>query len=315
MIGMLFQSISLAINAAQRGAGNTRISMTTNVIANIINCIFNALLINGLFFFPRLGVVGAAIATMIGNIVACGISLASVLKKDQFLQLQFSRMFRLRGENLKLILRIGSSAIVDQVFLRIGFFMISKLVAELGTLEYATHTICMSICSLSFCVGDGLSVASSALVGQNLGRKRPDHSIIYGKTGQRIGFLAALVLFVLFTACGRWIIQLFMTDEAEAEQILEIGAKLLVILAFISPAQISQVVFIGCLRGAGDVKFSATVSLICVAVLRPMLTYLLCYVMNFGVIGAWVAMLIDQYTRLVLNALRFSGGKWAKIIV
>ena len=59
MVGMLFTSISLAINAAQRGAGNTRISMTTNVTANVVNCIFTALLINGVFFFPKLGVAGS----------------------------------------------------------------------------------------------------------------------------------------------------------------------------------------------------------------------------------------------------------------
>ena len=86
-------------------------------------------------------------------------------------------------------------------------------------------------------------------------------------------------------------------------------------MAFISPAQISQVIFSGCVRGAGDTRYAAMVSLITIAIERPLLTYLLCYVLGIGVIGAWFAMLMDQYLRLALMAARFSGGKWAKIKV
>ncbi|MCI8388360.1 MAG: MATE family efflux transporter [Clostridiales bacterium] len=320
MVGLYFTSISMIINAAQRGAGNTRISMTTNMTANIVNCIFNALLINGLFFFPKLGVTGAAIATLLGNITSCILSIRSVASiipsnRERFLVLRMKSMFKFDSDNIKLICKISSSAAVEQVFMRLGFFVVSKMVAELSTIDFSTHTICMNITNLSFCFGDGLGVAASALVGQNLGKKRPDLSIVYGKSAQRIGFVLAMGLFVLFTAGGGMMMNLFMTEEAEAAQILEIGKKILVILAFISPAQISQVIFSGCVRGAGDTRYAAIVSLVTIAVERPLFTYLLCYVFNFGVIGAWIAMLIDQYLRLILMAARFSGGKWAKVKV
>ncbi|MEG0290206.1 MAG: MATE family efflux transporter, partial [Erysipelotrichaceae bacterium] len=70
MIGNFFNSVSLTINAAQRGCGNTKVALRTNVTANIINLIFDYLLINGIGFFPTLGVLGAGIATTIGNIIA-----------------------------------------------------------------------------------------------------------------------------------------------------------------------------------------------------------------------------------------------------
>ncbi len=320
MVGLYFTAISMMINAAQRGVGNTRISMTSNMTANIVNCIFNALLINGLFFFPRLGVTGAAIATMLGNMTACGMSIYSVASivpshKDRFLSLGIRSLFKFDTTNIKLLTRISSSAAIEQVFMRIGFFIISKMVAELSTVEFATHTICMNITNLSFCFGDGLGVAASALVGQNLGKKRPDLSIIYGKSAQRIGFLLAIILFCLFTFGGNMMINLFMTDEAEAAQIVDIGVKVLIILAFISPAQISQVIFSGCVRGAGDTRYAAIVSMLTIAIERPLLTYIFCYTCGLGVIGAWIAMLVDQYLRLVLMAMRFSSGKWSKIKV
>ncbi len=315
MIGLLFTSISMVINSAQRGSGNTRISMTTNITANIINCVFNALLINGLFFFPKLGITGAALATLLGNITACAMSVYSVSHKDHFLHLRIQSLFHFDSVNLSLIGKIASSAAVEQLFMRFGFFMTAKLVADLGTVDFATHTICMNICTLSFCFGDGLNMAASALVGQNLGKHRPDLSMIYGKTAQRIGFLIAMCLFLLFTLGGEMMMGLFMTDEAEADLIIQKGVQILVLLAFICPAQISQVIFSGCVRGAGDTKFAAITSFICIGILRPFATYLMCHVLPFGVIGAWLAMTVDQYTRLALMASRFSGGKWAKIKV
>ncbi len=318
MVGMLFTSISLTINAAQRGAGNTRISMTTNVTANLVNCVFNALLINGLLFFPKLGVVGAAIATLLGNIVSFIMSLVSVFRKDRFLRLRLSELFRFRREDLSIIIKISSSAAVEQVFLRFGFFVTAKLIADLGTVEFSAHTLCMSIATISFCFGDGLGVAASALVGQNLGRERPDYSIIYGKTAQRVGLVGAVILPCLWIFFGREISMLFMTgetDPANIEAILALSVNMLLVLAALTPGQVSQALFTGCIRGSGDTKYLAFVSLACIAIERPLLTYILCYLTPLGVVGAWWAMFVDQYLRLALMAWRFSSGKWAKIKV
>lgn len=311
MIGTIFSSITLMINAAQRGSGNTRISMITNISANLVNVIFNALLINGLFFFPKLGVTGAAIATLLGNIVSTVIAFSSILHKDRFLRFNLRSCFKIYPDYLRLLGKIGSGAIVEQVFLRIGFFMTAKLVADLGTIAFATHQSCMSIVNLSFTVGDGLGVAASALVGQNLGRRRPDWSTIYGGIAQRIGAGVSIGLMLLFTLGGRMLMMLF-SDEAV---VIDTGRTLLLILAIITPAQITQVIFNGCLRGAGDTRYTAMVSLLSVAILRPMMTYLLAYPLGFGVTGAWLAMLIDQYTRLICSAIRFMSGKWSKIKV
>lgn len=311
MIGTIFSSITLMINAAQRGCGNTRVSMVTNISANLVNVVFNALLINGLFFFPKLGVTGAAIATLTGNVVSTIIAFSSILKKDRFLRFNLRSCLRIYPDYLRLLCKIGSGAIVEQVFLRIGFFTTAKLVADLGTMAFATHQSCMSIVNLSFTVGDGLGVAASALVGQNLGRRRPDWSTIYGGIAQRIGAVVSIGLMLLFTLGGGMLMRLF-TDDPE---MIATGRTLLIILAILTPAQITQVIFNGCLRGAGDTRYTAMVSLISVAILRPAMTYLLAYPLGFGVVGAWLAMLIDQVTRLICSAIRFMSGKWSKIKV
>lgn len=309
MVGMMFASLGLTINAAQRGCGNTQISMRTNLIANIVNVVFNYLLINGVLFFPRLGVLGAAIATLLGNITSCAISIYSISKPFGFLYIRPRDCLKYDRKIVRLLFGISSSAALEQLFVRVGFFAYTKIVASLGTVAMATHQICMSIINLSYSFGDGLGTASASLVGQSLGGRRPDVAAVYGKASQRVGLLVSLGLVILFTAGGRMLMGLF-TNETE---IIDIGQKLLFVVAASSPGQISNVVFTGSLRGAGDTKYVAYTSLVSIAFVRPLITYVLCYPLGFGLLGAWLGLFVDQYTRLSFSSYRFGRGKWQKI--
>ena len=85
-----FNVLNMVINAAQRGVGNTKIAMRTNIVSNLVNIVFNYLLIGGNFGFPALGVNGAAIATVLGTVVTSGMALRSVMHPDSFLYLFFT---------------------------------------------------------------------------------------------------------------------------------------------------------------------------------------------------------------------------------
>lgn len=311
MVSIFFQAINLTINAAQRGAGNTRISMRTNVTGNIVNVIFNYLLINGVWFFPKLGVQGAAIATALGAFVACCMSVATLLKRGSFLSFHTIGRWKLSKALLLLLFSISGSALIEQVFMRIGFFTYAKLVAALGTTAYATHLICMNILSLSFNFADGFGVAASSLMGQSLGAKRPDMATLYVKAGQRIVFCISAVLCVCFIT-GRYFLVSLFSQETE---VIELGAIIVLFIAGITWLQTSQVVISGSLRGAGDTRFVALSSLISVTLFRPFLAWLFCYPLGFGLIGAWFSLFADQGIRLLLNFWRFSTGKWASIKV
>lgn len=309
MISIPFQALNLTINAAQRGCGKTQISMWTNIISNIINIIFNYLLINGIGIFPRLEVKGAAIATTMGAMVAFLISLSTLFHKRGYLNFYHKAGWLIRKNVLDPIMKVSGSAFVEQVFMRIGFLAYAAIVARLGTTEYATHLICMNILSLSFCFGDGLSIAASALVGQNMGAKRPDLSIVYGKTGQRLAFMISTVIFFVFLLGRSFLVSLYSSDT----EVIVLGAYVMILAALGTHAQTSQVVLSGCLRGAGDTVYVAITSFVSVALIRPALTWLLCFPLGFGLYGAWIALLIDQTFRLIFSLKRFSSGKWASI--
>lgn len=309
MVSIVFTSLSLTINAAQRGVGNTKISMRTNVVANIVNLIFNYFLINGIWIFPRLEVKGAAIATTIGSIVGFLMSMFSIYYNTRVLDLRGKGEWKFDKATMKAFLSISGSSVVEQVFMRIGFFSFAIIVAALGTIAFATHQICMNVINLSFCFGDGLSAAAASLVGQNLGAKRPDKAKIYGKTGQRMAFIVSTVLFFVFILARKQIIMLFNSEE----HIVSLGGMIMIIIAFTTHAQTSQTVYNGCLRGAGDTKFVALISFISIALIRPGLAWILCFPANLGLKGAWIALFADQTMRYILGKKRFDSGKWTKI--
>lgn len=304
-------ALTMAITAAQRGVGNTRITMVVNIVANLVNVVFNFLLIEGHFGFPRLGVAGAAIATAIGFCVGFVLSIWSVRRKDCFLHLSFRANWRLDKATCASIAKLGGNACLEQVALRIGFFTFARIVADLGTLSFATHQICQQFLNLSFSFGDGLGVAGTSLVGQYLGRKRSDLSVMFGKVTQRVALVVSMVLLIFFVAFRHPLVGLFNSDPA----IIALGGQVMIIAAIFQPFQTSSVVISGCLRGAGDTRFVARIMLLCVAILRPILAWTLVEVFHVGLIGAWSASLIDMIIRLVCVYIRFNSCKWIDIRV
>lgn len=311
MVGTFFYASGLTLTAAQRGAGNTKISMLTNLAANIVNLIFNALLINGLFFFPKWGVMGAAIATAIGNFVSFCIACYSLSHPKRYLYLDLKKSWIPKKEDLKDIFNISSSSFFEQIFLRFGFFMYAKAIATLGTVAFAAHQVCMNIMIISFACGDGLQVANTSLVGQSLGAKRPDMAKIYTKVSQRIGLIVALILAITCISFRDQILSFFTTDL----EVIKAGQIPMMFLAVTIIFQVPQVIIVGALRGAGDVKFVALLMLLSVTCIRPFLAWLLCYPLGLGLVGAWIALFIDQITRNTISLIRFKQDRWAKIVV
>ncbi len=309
--GMIFTAVTQILNAAQRGVGNTRISMLTNTTANIVNVVFNYLLIGGQFGFPALGVNGAAIATVLGTAAGCAISVASALNPNGFIYLGYKAKAQDGRKDISAAFNIGSSAFIEQIFMRIGFFLFALTVAKLGTLALSAHTIAMKLLNLSFSLGDGLSIASIALVGRSLGQKRPELARTYGSICRRIGIGCSITISLVYLLWGQQLFALF-TDEAE---ILAYTDMLLFMLGIITYVQIAQVITSACLRGAGDTKFTALMSLVSVAIVRPILSWFLCYPCGLGLMGIWLGLFSDQAVRLLFSGIRFYKGKWLTIRV
>ena len=311
MGGTVFNSVSMVLNAAQRGSGNTRVSMIANITSSIVNVFANYCLIGGNFGFPALGITGAALATVLGTVVAMGISVASLYRKDGFLNLPYiaaNRAWRHFG-HAAMIARMSVSTLTEQVLMRIGFMATAIMAADMGTKAMAAHQVGMNCLGLSFSFGDGMQAAAVALIGQSLGQNRKDLARKYGWLCEGTGILLALMMCIVYMLGGRALFGLFFAEE----EIVNIGVGITRILMITVLFQICQVIFTGCLRGAGDVFYTMITSMVSVTIIRTAVGYVCCYVLGFGIYGIWMGIMADQLVRLVMNGIRFAGGKWTEI--
>lgn len=307
---LILNYIRLIITSALRACGNTKTTLATNVTANIINVFLNYCLINGNLGFPALGIKGAAIATIIGNLVAFVISIFAIYnRRNQFLSVKLTDNWRLDKESCGQIFRISSSAFVEQLGMRVGFFISAKIVNSLGTEAVAVNAIIQSIISLSFNITDGFAIGASSLVGKSLGEKREELAFAYGRMTQILSFFIGLFMFTFVIIARTWLASLFSKEFTT----IQAASDMMLFAAFIIFPQSLQWVTTGILRGAGDTRYTARSSLISVMVIRPVLSYTICYLLGFGLIGSWIGMFIDQIIRFLLNNARFTNLKWIRI--
>ena len=311
MGGMIFNCIQMGINSAQRGAGNTKITMRTNVTSNVINIILNYLLINGHFGFPALGIQGAALATVSGTVVACIMSIASIFKKDNFISIPYIISYKIRPTAAAFfnLIKVGYSVFFEQVLMRIGFMLTAIMAADQGTDAMAAHQVGMNIMALSFSFGDGLQSTAVALIGRSLGAGDPDLAKEYGRTCRLIGAFIAVCLVGIYYFGASGLYHLFFREE----HIVAIGVSIMHVIIFVVIFQICQVIYMGCLRGAGDTLYTAIASTISVTIIRTVVSYLFGYTLGFGIIGIWMGVLGDQISRFIFATVRFKQGKWVQI--
>ena len=305
------QVLLMALSASQRGIGNTKVVMYVNIVGNLVNVFLNWLLIHGNLGMPAMGVAGAALASAIGVCVSALGMLISVLLPKSYLRLTFRKTWLPNREIIRAVTKVGGNAIIEQMAMRVGFFLTAMMIAHLGTQTLAAHNICMQMLNLTWTVAEGLSVASTSLVGQNLGRKRPDLSMLYGKAAKRVALLASAVL-VTVTILFRYQFIALFTSKSDPK-VISMCAIIMLWVAFFQPFQMGAVVIMGSLRGAGDTRFVSAITMITLGVVRPAVSALCIYVLGLGVYGAWIGMYADMIVRMIFAFYRFSQGKWMSI--
>ena len=213
------------------------------------------------------------------------------------------------GEALKNLFKVGYSVFFEQILMRVGFMMTAVMAAHQGTNAMAAHQVGMNIMSLSFSFGDGLQAAAVALIGFSLGKGDQEMAKAYGKTCRRLGAGIAVVLTLIYFFGARGLYGLFF----EEEEIIEIGVSIMHVIILVVIFQISQVIYMGCLRGAGDTLYTAVASTISVTVIRTLGSYVCGYVLGLGIVGIWMGVLFDQVSRFLFASTRFKAGKWTQI--
>lgn len=285
LLGVVFTFLFRTQEVFLQGTGDTRTPLKVSIVSNGCNVVLDYLLIFGKFGFPRMGVEGAALATVLATAFQAAVY-AYIIWGRSGKRIYFRRMVSpLVPKRFIKLFRVGSPQGL-QWLLDMGTWTIfTTVVARMGEVEAAAHQIALTILHISFMPGYGVSIATTTLVGQYLGArdKEAARRSAYNSLRIVIAFMGSMgILFYLFRT---QLIGLFNPDPA----VISVGATLLIYAAIFQAFDGTGMVCAGVLRGAGDTRWPSFVS-ICIAwgVFVP-LVYLMPVRLQLGVIGGWQA--------------------------
>lgn len=297
-----FLAIYNAGAALYRSMGNSKVSMFTSLIMNIVNIGGNAILIYGCGW----GTAGAGTATLVSRIVAAYIMLVLICRKNNLVYVD--RLFHPEFDlsMVKRIFSIGAPNGLENGMFQIGKLIVQRLVTTFGTSAIAANAVAGSISSAANVPGNAISLGLITIVGQCVGAKDYDQSVYYTRRMIGLSYLSMGILNILLFFSAGPLVGLFRLDSAAAASCVEI----LQVFAFCSATiWVPSFVLSNTLRAAGDARFTMLTSAFSMWVFRIGFSYILAGA-GFGLISVWYAMFIDWLFRSFIFIIRFRGGKW-----
>jgi len=303
---MPFVFMKLVFVSALNSAGDTKTPMKVKIVSIILNVILNYLFIFGNFGFPELGVMGAAVGTVIVNALEFMVYMFLYVKEKT----PYIPMWEYSKSLLSRVLKVGVPASIERSLTFGSFMLFTVIIAHYGTEVLAGYQIGLRVEGLAFMPGIGFTIAAMALMGQGLGAKKPlqareDVILVLKYTS---GFMFFLSFFMIFMP--EKIVWIF-TDDA---QTIEEASLYLRIVGFSQIPLAFNFVLSGALRGAGDSRRTLKINLISLWFVRILPAFLLSW--YFGnIIFVYLAMISDTFVKAIWLWITFNKGEWQKIKV
>ncbi len=301
-------ALSAAGGAIFRAQSNTRLPMNVAVVSNILNVGGNALFIFGF----HMGVLGAALATLLSRLFSAIVLLTLLGRKGQAIRIGSVISLKPDIGKIKRILAMGIPNGIENSMFQFGKLAIQSSVSILGTTAIAAQAMTNIFENVNGVAGCGVGIGLMTIVGQCLGAGRKDEAVYYVKKMIGWGYISILVSCLFTYAIARPVVSLAgMEKESAALCIYMLGWITIVKPILWSP---SFIIAYGT-RAAGDVKFSMLVATLTMWLCRVSLATYLIRVAGFGPMGVWIGMFSDWGIRGIIFSIRFLRGKWIHKVV
>lgn len=317
MIGSFPIVLMATLSTFFAGRGQTRVVLLVNVVATLVNVGLDYLWIFGNGGFPRMGVAGAALATVMSQILGASIYLALLLRREYRETYRTLAGWRPEVALFRRLVRFGLPTGL-QYALEIGAFAgFMMIVGRIGTVALAASGISFNLNMIVFMPLWGLGIGVSALVGRYLGAERPEIAERATWSAAGLALVYMLACCALYVGAPRLLLAPYAagSDPVAYAGVAETCVVLLRFIAVYSIFDTLNVVFSAGLKGAGDTRYplGATVVLSWAAMLIP--TYLLCIVLHRGLYVAWSAASLYVVCLGLLMLRRFRAGRWKQLRV
>ncbi|MDO4943840.1 MAG: MATE family efflux transporter [Ruminococcus sp.] len=303
-----FMGIYNSASAIYRSMGKTKITMYVSLMMNIINISGNAI---GIFVL-KAGVVGVAVPTLVSRAVSGIVMTLLAFNRKNQVYISTAEIFLWNKNSIRKILKIAVPNGIENGLFSLGKVLVTGIISGFGTSQIAANGVTNSIQQFAVLVVVAVNPAIITVVGQCIGAGEKGQAEYYTKKLMKISYISILIIGTVICLLMPIILSFYeLSDEARHYCYILITMHN-VMAVFLHPTAFN---LNNSLRAAGDVKFTMYAGIGSMIVCRLGFAYLLGYVCGLGVIGVWIAMIMDWLARSVLFVLRYRSGRWKEIRV
>ena len=291
-----------------RAIGDTRFSMSVNLLINFINILLAPTLIYGLFGAPRLEVRGAAIAVGISHTIGFFVTFYLVRSHRTRIFLSFKELTTPRLSSFKELFKMGLPTTVEQLTWSLGQLIVMGYAGAISVTVLTTHAIYMRIQNVLSMGYMGFSMAAMSEMGQHLGAEDNDLAEQTAHTAHRAMVIFVFIVIAILLLFAKQIVSVFTNEAA----VIELGKRAIFLFAFAQLPKALNNVLSGNMRGAGMLRWLMMMTIIFVIIFEIGFNYVGLFMFGWGLIGIWSIQATDETIRFGINYLWFMNGSWRK---
>lgn len=252
--------------------------------------------------------IGAGLSYVLCRIAGCAFIMRALLHDHRYCAISIRRMLHVNGEACRHIVRIGAPLSVESVFVQVGYLLANSMAIALGTAEAAVYQILNTLNAFVALPQNVTGVVGVSIVGRLIGEGHPDKARRSGRVIWAVSLGCTLLLSGILLLFAHPVAAIYASDEA----VISAAAGIMWCLLMLNLPAASINAIDPQLRAGGDVRFVMYSSLTAVWLIRLPMTYLFCFVFDFGVAGIFVANTISLIYRAALGFFRHCGSRWIK---
>ncbi|WP_240206532.1 MATE family efflux transporter [Vibrio sp. CyArs1] len=299
-------TIGIVLTTILRSHGYSRSPMVINLIAGVINIAGNYVALYQPFGLPVFGVSGVATATVISQVIGTLLMIWVVRKKR--IELPFNQWREIPKALYKKIMKIGAMNAGEILSYNMAQMTIVYFVVQMGTSSLAAYTYAQNITRVSFAFALALGQAGQIQASYFIGKGWIDDILGRVQKYYLVGLIASTGIVVLLFLFRYPLIDLFTQDS----EIVVLVALLIGGSIFVESGRVSNLIFIAALKGAGDIKFPVKMGILSMWGIAVLFAYLLGIHWGYGVIGAWIAIGMDEWVRGIVMIRRWRSKVWTR---
>jgi len=307
-LGVSFAVIVSSFRGFFNGLGKTKVHMTVAIIMNGTNILLNYILIFGKFGFPRLEVKGAAMASAMSTIIGATTYIFIGHFERFHREYKYFRPSNIDGNVIKGIIRLSYPPALQHFLVMTGFLAFLLILGKIGTVPVAGSNIITALTFISFNLGISIGIATATLVGQSLGAKKPELSERYGWEATKLGMICMGAMGIFFMLYPLQLIHGFTKDA----EVIRVTVPVLRMVGAFQIFDACRVILSHALQGAGNVLWVMFAETSINWFMLVPLAYVLGKYMEFGLMGAYISLVMYMVILSFVMGWKFKQGEWKK---